>query len=1174
MVLIEWSPEKTLFLNNVGFFLPLIMMLTWIVSVASMVRRLVYEREIQMEEHLRMMGVHPATSFLAWFLENAAVMAVGSAALAVVLKASGIFAHSNAFIVCLFLLDFGVSVVMLSYLLSACFRRAPTAALCCSLLYMASFLPYVVLLVLRSRLSAAAQTLLCLLSTTAFGQGVFFITFLEGQEAGVQWGNLDQPPEQAGMALGWVCGMILVDSGLYFLCGWYLSNLVPGLWPQQGKGEREGGPPGVTLVSVTKEYQPCQAAVKDLTLTFHRGQITALLGANGAGKTTVIRQRDVLLDRLTVLEHLLLFAAIRSPQWTRAERWQQVDKQGGIVALPAPRCLCQAGSDAAFLAAGRTIILTTHHLDEAEALSDCVAVLQQGRLRCCGPPLGLTEAYGQGLCLTLTKQPSAPELDSLQDAARTTALIQTYVPQAFLRDCSGHTLSYALPRDADRAGFKGLFQALEQNQHRLRLAGCGVADTTLEEVFLMLLRDPSEQSDVAPGTALEAQSPRPPAPAPGSHYGAPASSLMQVAALLTQRLCRTRRAWRGALCDLLLPVLFMALAMGLFMVRPLATDYPTLQLTPGHNRKAETSFFSSDSDGMDLARVLLREFGDRERLCATLAPGLNRLEEYLLAPGESPSLESIRQCGVALCIVLGVSVLAASIGSAVVRDRVTGAKRLQHLSGLGYGAYWFANFLYDMLFYAVSVGLCVAVVAAFGLPAFTFRENLAATALLLMLFGYATLPWMYLMSGLFPSADVAFIAYVSLNFVLGLCTLLMTTMPRLLAIVTRAQNLQTIYEVLKWVFTLFPQFCLGQGLIELCYNQIQFDLSHSLGVGTYASPFRTSFLRWAFVLLAAQGTALLLLRLLLHGDAVRRARRRSAIQGTVTACADADVEAEQVRVLKGRTDGDLLVLCNLSKSYGRSRRPAVQDVTLGLRSGECFGLLGRNGAGKSTTFKMLSGDEAPSAGHAVVRTPTGSVRRHHSLISLLCSFGVALSLWISDSLSPSPSFFTIYLLVPALGLESALSRWLSEGEDEPSSGMDPCSKRFLWKTITKEVQEGCAVVLTSHSMEECEALCTRLAIMVDGSFRCLGAPQHIKDRFGAGYTVRVWVCAGGSQRALSDRLQLRFPGARLKIAFCPDGVTGARGVQVCARSCPGPPSKSYSAAWDPACLWGWSRRHR
>lgn len=107
-----------------------------------------------------MMGLHPAASFLAWLLESLAVMSVGSAALAVVLRASGIFAHSNAFIVFLFLLDFGVSVVMLSYCLSAFFRQANTAALCASLVYVTSFLPYVVLLVLPSRPSAALQTLL------------------------------------------------------------------------------------------------------------------------------------------------------------------------------------------------------------------------------------------------------------------------------------------------------------------------------------------------------------------------------------------------------------------------------------------------------------------------------------------------------------------------------------------------------------------------------------------------------------------------------------------------------------------------------------------------------------------------------------------------------------------------------------------------------------------------------------------------------------------------------------------------------------------------------------------------------------------------------------------------------------------------------------------------------
>ena len=58
--------------------------------------------------------------------------------------------------------------------------------------------------------------------------------------------------------------------------------------PQNNEAELEGGPPGVALMSVTKDYERHKAAVQDLTLTFHRDQITALLGTNGAGKTTVM----------------------------------------------------------------------------------------------------------------------------------------------------------------------------------------------------------------------------------------------------------------------------------------------------------------------------------------------------------------------------------------------------------------------------------------------------------------------------------------------------------------------------------------------------------------------------------------------------------------------------------------------------------------------------------------------------------------------------------------------------------------------------------------------------------------------------------------------------------------------------------------------------------------------
>lgn len=76
--------------------------------------------------------------------------------------------------------------------------------------------------------------------------------------------------------------------------------------------------------------------------------------------------------------------------------------------------------------------------------------------------------------------------------------------------------------------------------------------------------------------------------------------------------------------------------------------------------------------------------------------------------------------------------------------------------------------------------------------------------------------------------------------------------------------------------------------------------------------------------------------------------------------------------------------------------------------------------------------------------------------------------------------------------------------DEPSSGMDPVTRRAMWNLITDAVVEKkMSVVLTTHSMEECEALCGRVGVMVAGSLVCLGSIQHIKSRFGNGIIVQL-----------------------------------------------------------------------
>ncbi|XP_067927873.1 phospholipid-transporting ATPase ABCA3-like [Watersipora subatra] len=105
--------------------------------------------------------------------------------------------------------------------------------------------------------------------------------------------------------------------------------------------------------------------------------------------------------------------------------------------------------------------------------------------------------------------------------------------------------------------------------------------------------------------------------------------------------------------------------------------------------------------------------------------------------------------------------------------------------------------------------------------------------------------------------------------------------------------------------------------------------------------------------------------------------------------------------------------------------------------------------------------------------------------------------------------------------------------DEPTTGMDPVARRMLWETLTKVRNSGKTLILTSHSMEECEALCTRMAIMVNGKYRCLGSTQHLINKFGAGYTLiaRLGYPADGSMpdvQSLQRFIEETFAGALLK----------------------------------------------
>lgn len=266
---------------------------------------------------------------------------------------------------------------------------------------------------------------------------------------------------------------------------------------------------------------------------------------------------------------------------------------------------------------------------------------------------------------------------------------------------------------------------------------------------------------------------------------------------------------------------------------------------------------------------------------------------------------------------------------------------------------------------------------------------------------------------------------------------------------------------------------------------------------------------------------------------------------------DEDVVAEQERVdrvIRGQGTAedhreDVLLVNKLKKIWrtgtcgsGPSKL-AVNELSIGVAKGECFGLLGQNGAGKSTTFAMLTGEVPMSDGSATVegydvaseirtvRQRMGYCPQFDALIATLTGQEV-LELFAALRGMPDHQIADeVAMLTDGLYLNKHINTQtqdLSGGNkrklstaialvghpslccfDELSTGVDPAARRFLWNAVQAATDEGRAVVLTTHVMEEAEALCTRLGVMVNGQLRCLGSIQHLKSRFCTGMKVMM-----------------------------------------------------------------------
>jgi ABC-2 type transport system ATP-binding protein len=226
-------------------------------------------------------------------------------------------------------------------------------------------------------------------------------------------------------------------------------------------------------------------------------------------------------------------------------------------------------------------------------------------------------------------------------------------------------------------------------------------------------------------------------------------------------------------------------------------------------------------------------------------------------------------------------------------------------------------------------------------------------------------------------------------------------------------------------------------------------------------------------------------------------------------------------------DVALSCLC-VVKRYGTVT--AVNGLDLKVLRGECFGLLGPNGAGKTTTIEILEGLLAADAGEVTVlgeRWDSSGAALRTRLGIQLQETQLAEKLTVTETLRLFRSFYprgpSIETLLDTVELRSKKDAWVSKlsggqkqrlsvacalaGDpellflDEPTTGLDPQSRRQLWEVLERFRAKGGTILITTHYMDEAHQLCDRVGIMDQGKLIALGTPRELVASLGAEHVV-------------------------------------------------------------------------
>ncbi|XP_064556074.1 phospholipid-transporting ATPase ABCA3 isoform X2 [Drosophila montana] len=1344
------------FINSVSAMFAFLMLLSFIYPCTCITKYVAMEKELQLKEVMKIMGLQNWLHWAAWFVKFFIMLTISIVLMIVFMKIRysenvAVFTHADISVLIVFFLAYITATICFCFMMASFFSKASTAAAVTGLIWFITFVPFMFTSETYDSLTFSEKMGLCTILNTAMAYGITIIMRFEGTEEGLQWSNLFRPVNvDDNLTVGYVIIMLLISAALYMLICLYIEQIFPGdygvrrkwyfpctrvFWcgkdkyqtdeninnePEQNtsvgfEAEPRGKRVGLEIKNLKKVFDG-KVVVKGISAKMFEDEITVLLGHNGAGKTTTISmltgmlpptsgtaiingsdictnikgarmslgvcpQHNVLFGDMSVANHLRFFSRLKGAKGKAVTK--EVDKYLKMIQLedkantPADKlsggmkrklslCCALCGDTKVVLCdepssgmdpsarrqlwdllrhekAGRTILLTTHFMDEADVLGDRIAIMCDGMIKCNGSSFFLKKQFGPGYSLVCVKKNNC-------QTAEVTALLSKYIPGIRPKSDIGTELAYNLP-DSYSFKFEKLFKELEMRTAELNLEGFGVGNTSLEEVFMKMGaevtvdRSEEELADRLKGGAVP--------------NNADTESMKSDAALsnnsqLLRGMKLVSNQWHAMIYKkaiysyrkVLLLILqnFMAIffvVLTIMIVRSLGVSRDLPPITIGLTQypvavtvmervqglaenslnyriakkyedlaKSFGSDYTYESTGdkpftkyiLDLsaslqvwinARYLAAASFGNDKIIAWLnnqplhtAPLTINMVHNAIAreligedtkitvsnwplPYKTETLLQQLQMGNSLGAQLASNIafcmcfITAFYALFMINERQSRAKLLQFVCGVKGWIFWFSMFLWDFVTLLFTTVLIIVTLACFQEAHFSTFEELGRIALVLIVFGFSVLPFTYAFSLCFKDASTGYARISIFNCLFGIAMFLT------FVILANFYSDSTIYKALNRIFNLYPHFALAMTINKLSISAASRSACSKLSglppilicemVPSCCSlPDYFAFEHPGVLteILSMLFVGIIIFILLVLGSYGMRfncgmlMRRRHPPPRTDI---DNDVLNEKLRVENMSPEEKAsknLVLDNLSKYYGPFL--AVNQVSLCVEESECFGMLGVNGAGKTTTFKMMTGDETISLGTAYVQglnlkkemnkvyekigycpqfdalldNLTG--RENLKIFCLLRGVQPENIKTISEDLAKTFGF-TKHIDKRTKKYSGGNKRKLSAAiavigsptiiyMDEPTTGMDPAARRHLWNIVCRLRDGGKSIVLTSHSMEECEALCTRLAVMVNGELKCIGSTQHLKNKFSKGRVLKLKV-----RRSTEPHSQLQKP---------------------------------------------------